>query len=826
MIRDAEASLAYMHDLRPFGRARVSDYAVLARACQLFEASDYEPRILPESASRWRNVAAWKDVVVRVRALVNKVAALESVACIRAGGESRFSDEDMLAFFGDAYLPLWVAHFASCSAACAKMSKVMCAATCKDMFHLPDINGVAGEGDVGKDVLHWAIDPRKWHARRAHMYFGFLVRYRLGLRQFCRQKCRDQGPWRRRDNLQSSSWQLSRAVARPSTQKVSQKLVGMKHSVSVMDMRALSRQMSRPEEDRDGSLDAPMYSVAVPMSERQALSYFCITSQALAEEVGHIQQAMTELAASSDARGLLAPLYFLVTGFSALWNGSKVVFKRKFSTWEVRFAVTHATLLSSILALALFLPLRERFEASELAWTYTSAALAAQLSAEPTLFIGTIRVFATIMGALFAFGFNSILNVVGRETSKIQYIIIPYIFIVTVTCLMFVPPSFRYASFLLVVTNAVMIFCPRSSAECTQVLEQQSSDCFPDWQYAVSRSINVSLGVVFAVFFHLMLWPRFANKVALQNLANAFINASRLFRKLHRIYFAYGTKRNEYDSPKSILSPSNMQSSLFDEDIYSSGPMIEEIQEHVGEPLADTMLIVNSEADVWRRGPFRLYPLIPHLLSDFVALNVSLGEMAAVLGRRPIFSPGYGRSVFEHYILPMMHMYETIQISLHNLVGVTDRAVGDKHTESLRENVGDLRQAIMHLARTRGQLRKDAEKRALEFKKFSAMALSHRRPGQYSSAAISVDDVFAQFFVDDIEGELPQRRKISRHTRSRSADDISLDGGSGKLCVDDVVLYDAFTLITDACLSAFVRIAVTVLSETESQLKDVDKKRE
>lgn len=65
------------------------------------------------------------------------------------------------------------------------------------------------------------------------------------------------------------------------------------------------------------------------------------------------------------------------------------------------------------------------------------------------------------------------------------------------------------------------------------------------------------------------------------------------------------------------------------------------------------------------------------------------------------------------------------------------------------------------------------------------------------------------------------------HPQARSINDMTEDGGhnSYKLCVDDIVLYDAFTFIANGCLSTLVRIAVAVLIGSESQLKEVCKKR-
>ncbi|CDF39857.1 unnamed protein product [Chondrus crispus] len=597
----------------------------------------------------------------------------------------------------------------------------------------------------------------------------------------------------------------------------------IRRSFSISDLKSFSQSPKKFDSDAFEANSAAVKSKV----EVQALSYFALTSHALSEEISHVQQAMVELAATSDARGLLAPFYFVVSGLPPLWRRIKALAKGNVRGWEIKFACTHSMLLTSILALSLFLPI-SRIEESEIAWVYTSAALAAQLSAEPTLFIGTIRVLATITGAGIGFGFTSILDAMGRsDHSAIQYLAIPYMFIMTIVCLLLVPPAYRYAAFLVIATNAIIIFCPRSTPECTRVLEKQSESCFPDWKYALSRSTNVALGVVFAMFFHLIFWPRYANQVALRYLSAAFLSSSRLFGKLHRTYFSYGLPSG---SGSPDLEPSTSYARgdlLLNEDVYQKDQsVLDEIISKVGCPLADAMLLVKSEADVWQAGPFRLDPLIPRVLSDFVALSVSLVEMASLLGRRPIYSSSYGRSVFEHFIHPMLGVYETIQISLNNLVGITDRTVAGNKEQETRENSFDLHHAITHLARIRGKLRRDAAKRSFEFQKFSAIQLTRRKPCRFSRHGNAADDSYVDLVFQDL-GLAKQTRDASYpRARSHNETNRACKTDEQRLCVDDVVLYDAFTFITDTCLSAFVRIAVAVLIDSEANLKRMKERRQ
>lgn len=771
---NAREYLRFMGDLSPSGETRFSEYEALAKATVLLDDSRYEPRILPEASSRWRNASAWTLVVQNVRTIVDKVASLESAIGLGGVHCSRVRE-----FFGDAYLPMWKVHLASCAAACGKLGAVTREATCSNVCIY--------------------FDTERWARRRVDMYFGFLVRYRLGLRAFA-------------------------SALNP--QELEETKDGGE-STRVVDLRSLQEKCQVDELRQLSTREA------TKKSERQMLSFFAITAQALSEEIAHLQESMQELAKTSDARGLLAPLSFLVSAVPDLWQRIKVIGTGRMSGWEVQFAFTHAMLLASIMALSLFLPVLNKYEANEIAWVFTSAALAAQLSAEPTLFIGSIRVVATVVGTFLAFGFSRALDALGRESNPfIQFALVPYIFIVTLACLLFIPLQYRYAAFLVVVTNSIMLFCPRSTPNCSVVLEQQSSECLPDWRYGVSRAINVSIGVVFALLFHLLFWPRFANTVALQCLCTAYLNGSRVCGKLQRKYFRFGTRVSEttyssFEDGNEDLGPEfGLTSSVLAGDVYrKEEAVLKEVREKVGKPLSSAMLTAKSEASVWHRGPFKVNPIITGILPHFVALEVCLLEMASILGRRPIFSKSYGRSVFEHYISPMLHVYVTAQMSLHNLVGIVLRCISEKKGMDSQENLTDLRLAINHLARVRGDLRRDVEKRAHDFKKYSALALAYKKTSRFSSGGEPMDDSFADMVLDDIGS--PGVLTGKDHRRNLSFGDApgkEVNSGPG-LSVDDVVVFDAFSFISDGCLSAFIRVANAVRFETESRLEKSGKKR-
>lgn len=834
MIRSAEQTLCYLHRLSPFGRTRVEDYGNLARAKQLFAMSAFEPSMLPEKPSRWRNAKAWAEVVETLQGLVTKVSSLESVSC-RHAGPARFSQKSLVDLFGEAYIPFWITHFASCAAACAVMSTAMCHATCAMMFSL---SGEDSDGSQSSCTLAPSIDPRKWRRRRAEMYYGFLVRYRLRMRSSPSVKRQASGTDLRifdgRDvkgvdqhyKIRSQEERTSGSTKSQSSPRF--ELKGARIVKNKATVTSLCDSCNHTSKNGKGGADQRK------LAELQAMSFFGTAAHALSEEIGHVQESMVKLANSADAKGILAPFWFVVSAFPGLFRRIKTIGKRNLHEWEVRFAVTHTLLLLLIVGLSLFLPTSflEKFEANEIAWIFTSAALAAQLSAEPTLFIGTCRVVATAIGASLALGFNFILKAAGREEHPtIQYLIIPYIFIMTVIFMLAVPAGLRYAGFLVVVTNAIILFCPRNIPECTKILATQSIECFATWQYVVARSVNVSIGVVFALLFHFLFWPRLANQEALRSLALAFINAARLLGKLRRTYFSYGMDKIslmdltvEHDEMVKE-SADLLQESLEEGDLYRKECFVlREIKEKVTDKVSGAVLLVKSEAGVWRSGPLRLRPLLPQLLPDFVALSVSLSEMASLLGRRPIFSTTYRRSVYEHYIRPVLAHYETIQVSLNNIVGITDRVIEDEKEMFLKENALDLHQAIVHLARTRNDLREDAENRAKEFESRNDLELCLNE-----RLSVKEGSLAASLLHNTTSTDLYGYQDDSIRTAIRSIDDLShslTSASRENLSVDDVVLYNAFSFIADGCLSAFVRIAVVVLTDTEEKLAALKKKKD
>lgn len=806
----AEAELKDIQGLRPFGKTRIANYGSLAEARRLLAMSAFEPCFLKPTVSHWRNVAAWDNLIDCMHALLNKLSSLESVSCNPRSRVPHFTRERMMDVCGEAFLPLWTAHFASCAAACAVMSTAMRNASCSQMFHL-----VEDESSKRADPrsLHPDLDPRMWTRRRADMYLGILLRHR-------------------------ATWQLGPPENLAKVDEARHRLL-VDSDVASVDSNGDSL-----HEDDDSACIGDFSPRRV--SEYHALSFFGITSHSMSEEIAHLQRAMILLAESQDKRTVFAPLRFVYSAFPVLLKRFRTLAKGEVEMWELRFILAHSLLLLSVLSLALFLPLRDRFEAAEFGWVFSSAALSAQLTAEPTVFIGTIRVFATMTGAAFALGYNSLLNVAGRaENPDVQYAAMAYIPVMTMMVLLLASDRYRYASFLFIATNAVVLFCPRAGKACAISLSNPDPSCFPDWKYAVSRSVNVSIGVVFAVLFHLLFWPRFAHKVARKDLSTAFINASRLYGKLHRTYFAYGSHPERGGGGGQTLAPSvlsspvvaddrrRIQSSLLSQaDVYlREQPMLDEVQERVGNFVASALDLVKTEASVWQSGPLQVSPILPRILPDFLSLSVSLSEMAGILGRRPIFCGSYSRTAHDLYIKPLLYMYETTQVSLHNLVGSTQRALTDGSKANLKDLSLDLHEAVAHLARSRAMFRREVQRRAAltafaAGRTSASLSATRKHPSQSRVlGSHSLDDLGPiatemQGFMRAMHssGDSPDRE--STLPISVSLEDVRLKTMREEgtyLTSDDTVLFNAFTFVADGSLSAFVRIARVVLRDAEER---------
>lgn len=775
MVHAAYMSLTFLRDLPPIGSTRAGDYSTIAQARTFLAAAAYEPQLLPESNPRWRNFEAWSQVVDSIATLVNKVSCLESVVELFQSRNSVFDYDRYAQFVGHAYAPLWASHYAACAATCASLSEILVSKTCKNLRGETSAN-IRSEEDV-----------KKWRARRAEMYFGFLLH--------CRLASRLEGA--------KGAFFLPQEVRNLETQNV--KPLDLQYNMTIPPERQIKKTdpLKRTRET----------------DERRALGFFAIESHALAEELGHLRLAMTRLAEKPNAKGWMKPLHFLFSAFPLLKNRVMEIFQWRLHNWEVQFAFTHGLMLTCILGIAMFVQMDSPFFGrTEMGWAFVSALLSAQLSVEPTILVCLWRVVGTIMGVGLGFAFGTILNQIPDPHCRLAHLwIIPFMFIVIFFSLAFTSKPYRYPAFLVIITTAIMLLCPRMSPDCMTIYNQACTNCYPDWKHAIARAINVSLGIVFAFVFHVLFWPRFANEVALHKLSRAFKNGPRVMRRLRLKFFSSGLG-DEFDSStgKHILSDDihnarfHMSSRVgkrierqYTDVFMNDAALIEMVKDSVEKHVLSAITTVKTEAGTFQKGPFRLRPLLRKLESDFIALTVTLSELARILSRRPIFSPSYGRVAFDELIQPMLRQYEIIHISLNNLVGVTSTIIErgqNQGLEDVREFAADLGQAVAHLARCRSELRLGIHDRAHRVFQLSELDVDVRQRLSSWSRASALNQ------------ETTEERKLE------VVDDSATSMKSKQLHVDDIILFDAFTFVAEGCLSSFVRIALAVLEETEKTL--------
>jgi hypothetical protein len=618
---------------------------------------------------------------------------------------SHFSRDNLVRFLGHAYLPLWVAHFSGTAAACAVASNYLDPAV--QTSHI----GTAPPSP------HPDVDARSrpWSARRGFMYQGFLHQYRRSF--LAREKALVAAETTRAaptpsavhpasaraavDDLRESLGLLT--LSNPTLTKSSKpplisKSMSLRQTLSPSRWPNASARLfpgaiasATPQPNHSSASRAASDTRTYPPqptlpvneiegSEMQALIFLAVASHALSEALASVQNAMD---AMSDRRfSLFETFRWLLVPLQALAKRMQNIVRGDLQAWESRFILTHSLLLSVILALAMFLEPLQEFKSSEVAWVYTSAGLAAQLSAEPTLMIATLRVLATISGSFCGFGVSRALLSFGPTAHVIGLPVL--MAVATFVSLLTIHPHYRYASFLFCATIGIVSFCSRATDKCRDkiIATLENSHCFPDWRYAVARMTNVSIGVVLVLVFHLLFWPRYAQTEARQALSKAFINGSRLLSSLHRTYFRYadpseGSATVDLSATVETHVLDN-QEPLFDnirsEAVMSKCAELTKMTEDlVVRHVSDALLLINTDArslPQWAPRFIVVSPVLLKLPEHFMALSVSLSEMASILGRRPILSGKYSRSAHLLYVDPMIFEYETMLVSLNNVVSV------------------------------------------------------------------------------------------------------------------------------------------------------------
>lgn len=724
----------------PPGLRRVANYAAMARARVLLAAAEYEP-LLPgyRGFRRCTPAAGAPSVHDAMEVVINKVASLESAAFVAhcRGPGAHFSRDYLVMLLGEDLLPVYMEHFAGCAAVCHDMSQRF-SATAKDVGAVQALRDVDLELDARS---------KRWEKRREAMYSGFTTQFQLY--------------WKKRGAMHL------RGAALPD-----------------QSLEEILDASDSGDEAGDGSNDARGPAV-VRGSEIRSIIFIAVTSHALCMALADLQSSV--LASREYSWHVLYPFRMFWLPLPPAARRFWTVLRLRLKPWELRFVATHVALLGTVMGIIMFanvLTEDANFKMSQLAWVYASAGLSAQLSVESTLFIGLLRVAATIAGCASAYGVSLAVKAAGSRLA--EYALGPYFAAIVVSALLLLPPKFRYAAFLFIVTNALVIFCPRGSDDCLAARTTLDASCFPGFDYALTRAVNVSIGVVLAVAFHSLLWPRFAQDSARRCLAQVYNGATDLFAAVHRKYRELGDKAKfaEKSSASGNLGNGNGATSQDREPrrvpsgeyrLQLEDPKSEELIKGVGldelnacarrlvrEPLDRALLLLKADASVWDKGKLALPDVLKELPEHFVSLSVSITEMASILGRRPVLSGHYHSTAHAIFIVPLAYEHETLLVSLFHLGKTVQELL---RAQDSPRALASLQCAIRHLKQT--------------------LRLIHSRVSSLRKAIHS------------------QRLSVANASSLRAAG----DGESGVMHVDDIVLYNAFSFASNACAAAFLSIA-------------------
>lgn len=769
----------------PPGLRRVGNYAAMARARVLLAAADYEP-LLP-GLRRLRSAPpkpGTPAVLNEMEVLINKVASLESAAFVahrRAPG-AHFSRQYLVMMLGEPQLPLYIKHFAACAAACQELGT---------RFGTAAESAGAAAALPGLDVQ---LDARSgaWKKRREAMYCGLKTQFQLY--------------WRKRAARQGA------ASARPDT--------SLEEVLEVAE--DAEDDGGRGDESASATATNSHAPAVVRGSEIRSIIFMAVTSHALSMSLGDLQQSV--LAAREESWDVLAPFRMFWLPLPPAGRRAWTVLRLQLKPWELRFVATHVLLLGTIMGVLLFVGvLEEHFEMPQLSWVYASAALCAQLSVETTVFIGVLRVVATLAGCAAAFGVTRVIKALGSRAA--EFALGPYFAVISVAALLIVPPKFRYAAFLFIATNELVIFCPHGQDACVAAGTTLDESCFPDVRYAVARATNVSIGVILAVGFHTLLWPRFAQDSARRCLAQVYDGATDLFAAVHRKYRELGDKAKLLEQTGSsgnlgcsgsVADFSN--STLHDRDARPGGRLSGEYRlqmdesslvggelikgvgldelnactRHlVSEPLQRALILLKADASVWAKGRLSLPEALRELPEHFVSLSVAITEMASILGRRPVLSGHYESTAHDTFIAPLAYEHETLLVSLFHL--------GKTIQELLRAQdspraLPSLQCAIRHVRQTLRLIhnRVSSLRRAIHNQHPSAP------PGARISGVTATVAASALPDRSSSSGESGGNPKVFGRADSQDAESMH---------VDDIVLYNAFSFASNACAAAFLSIA-------------------
>ncbi|KAK1867282.1 hypothetical protein I4F81_009789 [Pyropia yezoensis] len=480
----------------------------IARAAELLSVGSDEPPPLRHWGPRL-SVHAYGGLSAAATALLSRAATLEAVT---RGHEC--SPATLRHYFSAAALPQWATLYARCAAATHDLA-------------------VWVEGMPAEAGRAWSVDPdldaRAWGDLRARLYRGTLLAFRRY--------------WRQGGGAAEAAAAVSAAEA-----AAADPARGPAAVAAAPDAEALERV-------RAADVRAVLFAAVTSHGVATAVE----AAQAAAARVAHVSKT-TRPAAVAIARAVLSPLRDTAAHLrllrpslytAAAWapptgvpGGSDAapppVLRRRLRLWQLAYALQYFLLQYTILAVVLgasALRSSSIVPSGEVAWTYSSAALAAQVSVEATLFISAIRVAATVAGATTALG----LHVAVRSLPQAAYdvAVVVYLGAVAAATAVVTPSRLRYAGFLFIMTNGIVLLCPRGGG-CVFGEVVGAADCAPDARYALSRAANVAAGVVAAMVVTTTVLPRFAGADARRELARAIGGAGGAYARIMRVYLETG----------------------------------------------------------------------------------------------------------------------------------------------------------------------------------------------------------------------------------------------------------------------------------------------
>lgn len=726
----------------------------------------------------------WGKLLEEIEGLVAKVASGESAANvvgIRGEGRPHFSRKNLVMMLGEDNLELWVQHYAEAAAACHSVSRTIALLSDSRFSEATNFDG--------------CLDARSelWFSRRRQMYESF--------------KCQYVQYWKRRGHVYNCG--TSKDTLRHADSKVEENGKTMLASLESLENEVEDGVVFEYEVEGE-DLRRRKKANVVRGSEIRSIIFVAVSSHTLSESLARVQKVVYNACELRWRPQVLFRMAWLpVKPFMA---STASVFRLQLEVWQVRFCITHSIMLGAIFAVSVFVDTVKTFETGQIAWVYASAGLAAQLSAESTLFIGILRAAATVIGCATAFGISRAVLVTGHKAAMLA--LGPYFFVITTTVMLVIPPKFRYASFLFILTNAIVAFCPRGSAACIAATSDFDSNCFPGWGFAVVRAGNVGIGVLIAVVVHALLWPRSAQSSARRGLAVTFYNAAQIFAAIHRRYRDVPTTEKNplsdedpaapideslsTDSDPPTYTPAHMSQRAFEERIliealYSDDGLgkVTELSLltkcHVWKPLSSALLLLSSDASLWSKTKLAVPYVLKELPQHFVSLAVSLSELGSMLGRRPVLSGEYRGTAHDLFVLPLFYEHETLMVSLFHVANVVQKLlVAEKDQRAL----ASLQCAIRHLKMT--------------------LRVMHGRIGEVRRVIHgSVDDETSSKHVA-MKGDFRRVLSTGILADAAAAEVPKQYHGrelSNVLHVDDMVLYNAFSFASNGCMAAFLSIA-------------------